>query len=327
MSPAYGNGRVFALGMSGWLYAFDSASGKPLWENQVVNAFYEAHSNALLVVGNVVVAPAGPQWGGYDAATGKLLWKTGKGRAVSTLSAWTHNGQNYLIGLMGPNHARTGIGCIEADTGKEVWTLPIKVLTGGRGLGPGGITVFGDRMLVNQNNGTGVKGDPLKPFIAAYLLNTNKPESLWQLGPDKDTARVEALRGTSAQYGPVHNECVPVVVRGKFVFTADLRVIDLADGKVIATANGIAPANGGYMQAIEDIVMVRRDGTHGNMECGFFKIAEDGSVRFMNPDTPWIPNVGGTTTSYHHPIFYPMVDGRIFFRQEHGVYCWDIRKH
>ena len=314
MSPACANGRVFALGMSGWLYAFDAATGKPLWEVQSECDY----SNALLVVGDVLVAPAARQWGGYDAATGKCLWKAGGGRAVSTLSAWSHDGKDYLIGVMGPNHARTGIGCIEAATGRQVWNLPVNVITGGRGLGPGGISVVGDRLLVYQNNGTAKKGDPIKPVTAAYRLTANKPEPLWELGGGETTPH--------QQYGPVHGETVPLVVRGKYVFTADLRVADLATGKVVGQTKGLAPMNGGYMQAVEDIVLVRRDGTHGNMECGLYKVAEDGTVRSLTGEAAWVPPIGGTTTSYHHPIFYPAVDGRIFFRQENGVYCWDLRK-
>ncbi len=322
MGPAYGGGRVFALGMSGWLYAFDAETGEPLWEIESERDF----SNALLAVGDVVVAPAGREWGGYDAATGRLLWTAGGGgRAVSTLSAWSHAGEDYVIGVMGPRHAPRGISCLKADTGEPVWDLPVNVLTAGRGLGPGGISVFGDLLLVNQNNGTGRKGDPIDPAIAAYRLSPDGPTPLWQLGPDEDTARVQALRGKSAPYGPVHQECVPVVVRGKYVFTADLRVADLATGRVLAKTAGIVPMNGGYMQAMEDLVLVRRDGTHGNMECAWYKVGPDGSVRSLNADAAWVPPVGGTTTSYHHPIFYPMVDGRIFFRQENGVYCWDAR--
>ena len=320
MSPACANGRVFSLGMSGWLYAFDATTGKPLWEVQSECDY----SNALLAVGDVVVAPAGREWGGYDAATGRLVWTAGGGRAVSTLSAWSTDGKDYLIGVMGPNYASKGIGCLEAATGKQVWNVPVKVITGGRGLGPGGISVIGDRLLVNQNNGTGKKGDPVKPVIAAYHLTATKAKPLWQLGPDEDAARVQSLGGGSAHRSPVHGESVPVVVHGKYVFAADLRVADLATGKVLAKTEGLVPMNGGFMQAIEDIVLVRRDGTHGNMECGFYKIGRDGSVRPLTK-AAWIPPIGGTTTSYHHPLFYAMADGRIFFRQENGVYCWDVR--
>ncbi len=321
MSPAYGGGRVFALGMTGWLYAFDAATGKPLWE---VRSECD-YSNALLAVGDVVIAPAARQWGGYDAKTGKLLWTAGRGRGVSTLSAWSHEGKAYVIGAMGPQHARSGIACLEASTGKQVWNLPVVVMSAGRGLGPGGISIHEDIMLVNQNNGTGKKGDPIDPVIAAYRLSPSGAELLWQLGRDEDEARAKAVLGRAVDRGPVHQECVPVVVRGKYVFTADLRVADLKTGKVLSKTTGIAPMNGGFMQAIEDIVLVRRDGTHGNMECAFYKIGEDGSVRRLTGDKAWVPPIGGTTTSYHHPLFYPMVDGRIFFRQENGVYCWDLR--
>lgn len=316
MSPACGGGRVFALGMTGWLYAFDADTGTPLWEVEAERDY----SNALLAVGGVVVAPAKGQWGGYDAATGRLLWTAGAGRAMSTLSAWSNAGKDYLIGLMGPNHARAGVACLDAGTGQKIWDLPVNVMTGGRGLGPGGITVFGDTLLVYQDNGTGKKGDPIKPAVAAYRLTPAGPEPIWQAtaGPAEDPLRS----------GPAHGESVPVVVRGKYVFTADLRTLDLATGKGIGRAEGedlVRPMNGGYMQAIEDLVLVRRDGTHGNMECGFYKVGADGRVRPLTGAAGWVPPIGGTTTSYHHPIFYPMVAGRIFFRQENGVYCWDAR--
>lgn len=316
LSPAYANGRVFALSTSGWLYAFDAESGKPLWETK---ASYD-HSNALLAVGDLLVAPAGNEWGGYDAATGKLLWTAGGGRAMSTLSAWSREGKDYLLGLMGPSHDRKGIGCLDAATGERVWTLPVNVVTSGRGLGPGGITVFKDYLLVYQNNGTGKKDDPVKPALAAYKLTPTGAEPLWQVG-DEEPASTDTNK-----IGCLHGESTPVVVRGNFVFTPDLRVVDLSTGKVLDQSSGPRPLNGGYMQAIEDIVLVRQDGTHGeHAQFGFYKVAANGSVRSFT-ETDWKPPIGGATSSYHHPIFYPAADGRVFLRQENGIYCWDLRK-
>jgi len=330
MTPAYGKGKVFALGMSGWLYAFEAETGKPLWEVKSEPDY----SNALLVVGDVLVAPVAGQWGGYETATGKLLWKAGGGRSMSTLSAWSSGGQDYLIGVLGTNQARTGLGCIEAASGKVRWTLPINVVTSGRGLGPGGITICGDRMLVNQDNGTGQKNAQMKPALAAYQLTPNQPpQPLWQV-TDPETGNAEktekpekgedAEKKDSFRLNCIHGESVPVVVRGKFVFTPDLRVLDLATGKVLGQSKGPRPGNGGYMQVIEDIVLVRADGTHGGIRCGFYKIAADGSVVALTAEE-WNPPFGGGTTSYHHPIFYPLVDGRIFLRQQDGIYCWDVR--
>jgi outer membrane protein assembly factor BamB len=222
---------------------------------------------------------------------------------VSTLSRWAHGGREYLIGRIGAD----GLACLEARTGKELWTAPIAVHTGGRGLGPGGITVVGDRLLAYENLTPGAKGETAKGAISAFSLDpAAAPRRLWQVE------------------GGAHGESIPVVVHGKYVFSADLRVIDLATGKVLGQAQGITPANGGYMQVIEDLVLVRRDGTHGGISCGFFKVAPDGAVRALNAEE-WRPAPGGGTTSYHHPIYYPMVDGRMFLRQQDGVYCWDLR--
>jgi len=330
MTPACGKGKVFALGMSGWLYAFEAETGKPLWEVKSEPDY----SNALLVVGDVLIAPAAGQWGAYEAATGKLLWKAGGGRSMSTLSAWSSGGQDYLIGILVSNNVRTGVGCIEVASGKVLWTLPINVVTSGRGLGPGGITISGDRMLVYQDNGTGKKNAEMKPALAAYQLTPNQPpQPLWQVtdqetGNDGKAEKTEkgedAEKKDSNHMGCIHGESVPVVVRGKFVFTPDLRVIDLATGKVLGQSKGPRPANGGYMQVIEDLVLVRTDGTHGGIRCGFYKISAAGSVVALTAEE-WNPPFGGGTTSYHHPIFYPLVDGRIFLRQQDGIYCWDVR--
>jgi len=322
MTPAYGKGKVFALGTSGWLYAFEAETGKPLWEVKSE----PDNSNALLVVGDVLIAPADKQWGGYDVATGKLLWTAGGGRFMSTLSAWSSGGQDYLIGRLVSNGAIAGVGCIEVASGKVLWTLPINVVTIGRGLGPGGITISGDRMFVYQDNGTGKKNAEIKPALAAYQLTPNQPpQQLWQVTDSVLLKNDPLLKENDPNnMGCIHGESVPVVVRGKFVFTPDLRVLDLATGKVLGQAKGPRPANGGYMQVIEDLVLVREDGTHGGIRCGFYKVGADGSVVSFTAE-PWKPPFGGGTTSYHHPIFYPLVDGRIFLRQQDGIYCWDVR--
>jgi hypothetical protein len=319
MSPAYANGRVFGVGTSGWLYAFDAATGKPLWEAPTTINM----SNALLAMDDVVVAHAyGAGWGGFDAATGKELWHGKSDVVVSTLSAWKNQGQDYVIGPMefaGKDGKGGIVACLEARTGKEVWRLPIAILSGGRGDGPGGITISGDIMVTYQATPIVPKeGDVPAGRIAAYRLDPAGPEAMWEL-----TGKVPGREG------PVQGESVPVVVRGKYVFTPDLRTVDLQTGAVVDTAEGkglAVPTNGGYMQAMDDLVMVREDGTHGGISCGFYKIGPDGRIRVLTPEgKPWYPPVGCHTTSYHHPIFYPMGDGRVFMRQNEGIYCWDLR--
>jgi outer membrane protein assembly factor BamB len=298
MSPAVGEGKVFSLGMSGCLYAFDAATGKPLWEVQLSKpADYQQleHSTALQVAGGVVASGHQNVWTGFDVHTGRIAWKSGD-RSHSILTKWVKGTQEFLIGAMGSN-----VVCLEAKTGKEAWRLPVGVISGGRGLGPGGITVMGDRLIVYQS--TGPKDE--KGRIAVYNLSPGKADKAWEAD------------------GGCQGESIPVAVLGKFVFSADLRVMDLASGKVLGQSKGPVPSNGGFIEAIEDLVLVRIDGTHGGIGCGWYKVSGDGAVRLLGE---WSPPVGGGTTSYHHPIFYPMVDGRMFLRQYDGVYCWDLRK-
>jgi PQQ-like domain len=313
LSPAVGGGGVFALSGSGWLYAYDAAKGTPRWE---VKSEFD-HSNALLVAGDVVVAPAAGQWGGYDCATGALRWKAGGGRAMSTLSLWHDNGAPRLIGIIGPKFSRT-VGCIDPATGAVLWKHPVAVMTNGRGLGPGGITISGDTLLAYQDDGSGEEKAPKVPTLAAYRIRSEGLQPLWKV-----TGESAAFGG--GHLGCVHQESIPVVVRGKHLLTPDLRVVELATGTVLSTGTGAQPKNGGYMQSIEDLVLVRMDGTHGDhAQYGFHKIGADGSFRALVADE-WRPPVGGTTSSYHHPIYHPLVDGRMFLRQADGIYCWDLR--
>lgn len=118
---------------------------------------------------------------------------------------------------------------------------------------------------------------------------------------------------------------IPVVVNERYVFLGDLKVLALETGKVVAQGEGVRPGNGGYLQAMGDLAMVRRDGTHGDIQFTFYRVADDGGVTNLNPEEQWRPTGPGTTT-YHHPLMYPLIDGRIFIRQANGVFCWDVRK-
>jgi hypothetical protein len=166
--------------------------------------------------------------------------------------------------------------------------------------------------------------------LAACRLNADGPKPLWRL------PRVEG-----SEFSPVHTESVPLAVLSRFAFTADLRVVDLATGKVLDEVEDktLAIRNGGYMQAMGNLVMTRIDGSHGSIHCGFFWIGDDGKIvrsAAWRHGRGWLDDVneGRTvavradlhTTSYHHPLYYPMADGRLFVRGGDGIYCWDLRK-
>jgi len=96
-----------------------------------------------------------------------------------------------------------------------------------------------DYLLVNQDNGSGKKDDAIRPALAAYKLSPSGIEPLWQVTDQ------ESRQSDTNKTGCIHGESIPVVLRGKFAFTPDLRVVDLATGKVLDQSSGPPPLNGG----------------------------------------------------------------------------------
>ncbi len=303
MTPGLGGGRVFAIGMSGSLYAFDAKTGKPLWETPLKNGRRNLYSSTALVGRKVVVVPMQGRWAGLDTKTGKVVWQSDVRHEHVTLALYPAGGKDYFIGGAGDQ-----IVCIDGADGKTVWTLDAKVLSHGRGFGSGGISIHGETLLTYLQEG-GRKD--FTPYCAAWQLDgATKPKQLWKV----------SVKGSNAEH-------VPVVIRGKYVFTGDLSCWDIETGKKLDQTEGVKPGNGGYMQGMEDTVLVRRDGTHGQIEIALYRIGADGKITTVTPKgKSWWPTYGAGTTTYHHALMYPLLDGRVYLRQADGVYCWDMRK-
>ncbi|MCC5829156.1 MAG: PQQ-binding-like beta-propeller repeat protein [Phycisphaeraceae bacterium] len=303
MTPSVGGGRVFAIGMSGNLYALDAVTGQGLWERPLGLGGGALYSATAQAVGKMVVVPYRGRWAGMEGATGRLLWHSPVPYQHVILARWSHGSGDVLIGAVSDGDG-TGIVGIDAADGEVVWRLEgIRIRSGGRGLGSGGLSVHGDRLLGYVEAGDG------RADAVAWALGEEAPRELWRV-------RVE----------PLHPGNVPVVVRDRFLFTADLQVVDIESGRIVARGQGARPGNGGYLQAMNDLVFVRIDGTHGRIETCIYRVAEDGSVNNLTPRRNWSPPIGAGTTSYHHPIMYPLADGRLILRQRDGLYCWDLRR-
>jgi outer membrane protein assembly factor BamB len=317
-TPAYADGRLYVIGRAGFTYAMEAATGKPLWQapcagKQPINGELHANGNgafSLVAGAGVVLVPSsGGSWVGLDGATGAEKYQIKGSIASWSATRWVHQGKlHFLVPV------DRGVACVDADTGRELWCANLKLSTR---MG----AVVQDDWMVTYTATDGSNSDiPLGP-MQAYRLSTSGAEKQWEV-PDLHVS-----------YG------LPVSVHGKYIFgcsnglnnpNARLAVVELATGKVIEERSKVAqdalPCNGGYVQAIGNLVLVRLDGTHGGTQFVTYAIGDDGKVGKI---AKWEPaDEGGRagTTSYHHPIHYPLVDGRMFIRQYDGIYCYDLRR-
>jgi outer membrane protein assembly factor BamB len=331
MSPAVADGRVFSIGMGSDLHAFDATDGRHLWSRQLGGPSIDrarmdgqgipnTHmSTTVIALPGVVVAPQGGSWRGFDPATGAERWKSALPAAHATLAVW-RDGERHV--LLGSNTG--GISAIDAADGKELWRAGLgtaegkvaMVFSAQKPLGPNGITVLGDQMLayvVERNaSNTKSKGESGISLLMSWRLGREGARPLWRVAI------------------PTVNdgEHVPVVMHGRWAVVGGLdriQVRDLGTGALVAEKEGPAPNNGGYLQAMGDLLLVRVDGTHGHSAFHFYRVAADGVITPLTAAAAFTP-LGGGTSSRHHPIYYPLGDGRLFLRMADGIYCYDTRQ-
>jgi hypothetical protein len=330
MSPAVADGRVFAIGMGTDLHAFDAADGRHLWSQRLGGpsidrvrmdgqGIQNTHLSATVIaLPGVVVAPQGGSWRGFDPATGAERWKSTLPDAHATLAV-RRDGERHV--LLGSNTG--GITAIDAADGKELWRAGLGTGEGkvakvfSQGPVPNGITVLGDQILayVVERDAADLKAWGQGKSERSLLMN-------WRLG------REGARPLWRVAIPTVNGEHVPVVMHGRWAVVGGggrIQVRDLGTGALVAEKEGPAPKNGGYLQAMGDLLLVRVDGTHGNGSFHFYGVAADGAITQLTAAAAFTP-LGGGTSSRHHPIYYPLGDGRMFLRMADGIYCYDVRQ-
>ncbi len=131
-TPTVAGGRVFSLGISGILTAWDVQSGKRLWQNDFKGQFRRTYpswgaSCSPLAEGNLcIVAVGAKEEGGlaaFDVEGGKVVWQqTADGAAYSSPIAADVAGRRQIIALMEHN-----LLAVEPKEGKVLWKAPLVV--------------------------------------------------------------------------------------------------------------------------------------------------------------------------------------------------------
>ena len=126
-TPAFADGRIFTLGISGILSAFDAASGKLLWQKPApaVGPMFSTSQSPIVDRGLLIVHVGGNKEGGltaFDPATGNQRWRwNGDGPAYGSPIVAEIAGTRQVIT---PTYQNL-VG-VSAETGELLWKRPFK---------------------------------------------------------------------------------------------------------------------------------------------------------------------------------------------------------
>ena len=289
-SPCIGEGKAFVGGMNGMLAAFDLETGKVLWKVKALEVKQDAPCQSALYTDGVVVW-LGKGLTGYDAATGKVLWSgqpvsVGRNRPGGAI-CWRHKGRTYII-------TQGGV-CIEPKSGKVLWKLNVR-----------------DKRMMASEDYLVVLGtpDPKGPApTLGFRVTPTEATKLWEL-PGNYTDKFMETATLYANRVYVHH-----CPNDK---TVDLVCLDAATGKELGRLAKTQIASTGSMIAGDGIVIGSAEPTMMLLK------ADPQQMKGAEPTGGWrvkrrLPPLANSTTP-------ALADGRLFFRSQDGVYCYDLRR-
>ena len=127
-TPLIADGRVFTLGANGDLHAWEFATGKPVWDHNLIADYktskgYFGVACSPIVVGGKLMLNVGAKGAGivaFDPATGKELWKaTDDAASYSSPTTAEIDGKLAAIFL-----TRAGLQVVDPATGKSLYDFP-----------------------------------------------------------------------------------------------------------------------------------------------------------------------------------------------------------
>ena len=128
-TPLLAGGRLYTLGISGVLSAFDAATGKVAWRHAFDKEFGPppdfGTATSPLFDNGLVIAHVGGINGGalraFDAATGATKWSwTGDGPGYASPVPFTAGGVRQIVDV-----TKTKIAGVDAASGALLWSLPL----------------------------------------------------------------------------------------------------------------------------------------------------------------------------------------------------------
>ena len=282
-TPAFANGKLYTLGMSGIVTAFDAASGKPLWQKPAppVEPMYHTAMSPLVDRGLVILHVGGHNNGAltaFDANSGEVKWSwNGDGPAYGSPVVAEFDGERQVITLTQEN-----LVGVSAATGQLLWRRPYAVRATRNAVTPivqrGVVIVSGleksviaftptkqsaewvlkdvwENAEITMDMSTGVViGDTLYGFSPRnsgqfFALDVRNGKTLW-LGPGRQAANAAVVGGGNVWFA-LEDDAELVVVRANAGRLEEIRRYAVAE-----TATWAQPVLSGNRLLVKDISSV-----------------------------------------------------------------------
>ena len=166
-TPLFHEGKLFTLGISGILSAFDAKTGKRLWQTAAPSEvpFYSAASSPVGAKGIVIVHPGNYEpLTAFDVNTGAVKWRAGAGGFFMSPLIVTLGGVAQVVSV-----TQQDVIGVSLDNGAVLW----KQAWAGGGMGGTMPVAYGDTILVGAGNG-------LMAFRPSEKNGMWVTETLWQ---------------------------------------------------------------------------------------------------------------------------------------------------
>jgi len=296
-SCAFSEGRLYHLNAHGRLACLDAASGDEIWTVNILDRFSGGNitwalSECLLIDGpRVIATPGGKKalMAALDKRNGRTVWTTeplGNDKASHSSPTLFRYAGRRLITNCSEAH---GFG-VDADTGKLLWTVPLK--------NPHGV-----------NASTPVYGSGKVYYVTPYAENGR----LYRLVPDGQGITAEHI--WTSQLDTVTG-CA-VLVDG-ILFSAGYKNakwwfgVDWQTGKTKYELKDLT--TGAAIYADERLYCLDESGTVALLKWSSNGLETAGRFRLFPKRT---------NDAWAHPV---LLDGRLYLRYHDTLWCFDVKK-
>jgi outer membrane protein assembly factor BamB len=238
-TPTFADNRIFTLGMSGKVTAFEAQTGKQIWQkpSPPVEPLFHTAMSPLVDGNNVIVHVGGHDNGAltaFDVATGAVKWSwNGDGPAYGSPLLFNLSGTRQVVTFTQKNF----VG-VSAATGELLWRRPYTTPSTTTSQTP----ILYKNMVIEMGRANGVTA-----FVAASRAGQWTTENIWHTD-DVSMHMSDAVVVNNVLYGLSH------------LNSGEYFALDLDTGKVLWKSEPRQAAHAAIARAGNTIFSLEEDG-------------------------------------------------------------------